>query len=234
MRSVSLRVQNLLPHNTNKQINAPNSDYQLAITQQKSSNFIKGLLGTRNSYLKITGNSHVVLINYDKALKEVGNTLKEHINDAWKKQESEVYIPALINKEIDTAVKQTGEKISSLQKDNIRKNILKKARLTNQFKNAGNLQAAAQTSIGQTTTTYLMKNNALSGFFKDEKLSRELQCEITAAATSKIADSVYEKIMGQSVRQIRKISQEEIRRELHPPKASRVNMDNISARKSIA
>lgn len=233
-KSESFRLQDKFAHIVSNQVNKPESDYQVTITQPKSSNFIKRLIGAHNTQLIITGKSHKVLINYDKALKEVEKVLKEHMDDKWKQQESEVYIPALINKVIDIIAKNSGKKISSYQKDLIRENTLKKTNLTNQFKNAENLNAAAQTSIGQTTATYLVKNIPLDNFFKAEGISRELQSEITAAITNKIADSVYEIVTGQAVHHIRKIAQQEARRVLNPPKKVVIDMTHVLARSSIS
>lgn len=234
MKTASPRVQDLFKNFTNKQCNESDLNYQLTIIQEKPSNFIKSLIGTHNTYIKITGRSHEVLIDYNKALKEIGNVLKKYMNDEWRKQECEVYIPALINKEIDTIAKNSGEKISSLQKDSIRRKVLENTYLASQFKNAGNLKAAAQTSIGQTTATYLINDSSLKSFFKAEAISRELQAEITAAITSKIADSVYKKVTGQPVQKIREIVQQEARRVLNPPKKVVIDMTNVLARTSIS
>ncbi|EGI16313.1 IpaB/EvcA family protein [Escherichia coli M605] len=203
---------------TSKQINVPDSAYEINITRHHTDNFIKHLLGIRNTYIKIQGNSRNIKVNQDKIVCKVERFLKGYISDTWKQQESEVYIPALINKELDVVATKCGRNINSSQRDKIRSKILNKTHLTEQFKNIKTLNSAAQTSIGQVTATYVAKNNSLRAFFKAEGTPRELQSVISGVVTNKIADKVYERVMGQSVNNIREIAQQEARNELIPHK----------------
>lgn len=204
-------------HLTNKEINTPDAMCKVSIKLCRSSKFPGSLFGVKNTFIEIVGNSHKVMINYNKSLNKVEGSLAPYISHSWREQELETYIPALINKELDIAAAKYGKAISSSQKDNIRASTFKRTCLTERFKDVKNLNAMAQTSIGQTTATHLLIDSSLFSFFKAEKLSRELQSEITALIKNKIADSVYERVMGQSVHNIRRVVQQEARRELNSP-----------------
>lgn len=214
MTAISCKLQKTLIPLTSKRINVPDSTYEINVTQRHANCFIKHLLGIKNTYIKIQGNSRNIEINQDKIVCKVERFLSEYVSDIWKQQESEVYIPALINKELDIVATKYGKKINSGQRDKIHSSILNKTHLTKQFKDVKNLNSAAQTSIGQTTATYVAKNNSLRNFFKAEGTSRDLQSEISGVITNIIADRVYERVMGQSVHGIRIVAQQEARREL--------------------
>lgn len=226
MSTVSYKLTETFMHLVSNQRNKPD----ITIVQRQPNSFVKRFLGSKNTYIEIKGNSHNKIdINYDKTLKRIEKALTRSIaDDKWKQQESDVYIPALINKELDIAASLSGKSISTEQKDNIRSATLQKVNLTNQFNDPQTLKTAAQTSIGQTTTTHLLKDSALSTFFKNGNYPRELQSEITASISNKISDALYERIMGQHIRNIRRIVQLEARKELNPAKKVCIDLSKIS------
>ncbi|ANI31717.1 hypothetical protein PL78_18085 [Yersinia entomophaga] len=185
-----------------------------------NSGYFASLFGVSNTNVNISWKGNSTSLDLNKVVKNCWKTIKNNNKDMeeWRRQERSVYIPAAINKSIDTAAGYLGAKVSTETKDRVFDRTFQYRYMSAEFSGVSNVKSAAQTSIGQTVGNYLSRNNSLDNLFKNNELGRdasqpdmkrkirEEHSLVSAEVTNFISDQIYKKYFSQDVSAIRKVA----------------------------
>lgn len=203
----------------NAEITKKASEVSINIGKVNSGRFAN-LFGVSNTNVNIGWKGNSVSLDLNKVIKKCWKTIENNNKDMveWRRQERNVYIPAAINKSIDTAAECLGTKINAETKSRVFDRTFEYKHMTTEFSGVTNVKNAAKTSIGQTVENYLSRNKSLDNLFRNndsknnsshpdmKRKIREENSFVSAEVTKFISDQIYEKYFSQDVGAIRKVA----------------------------